>query len=119
MRLFREHFLIAAQSPQFRADARDRLETDDEWVSKETAAICGVVPREDFITMGWLFQLCERMPDAKRTVIVNAALWGVHGQDAPSVDSCPFDKSPVVPRVMAQLKIPYASLPLRPIPLQI
>ena len=94
--------------PQFRSDARLRLATHDEWISRDTAAICGVTPREEYITMGWLFQLCERMPESRRKVVVDAALWGVHGEDATAIDACPFDKSPVVPRVMAQLKIPHA-----------
>lgn len=83
--------------------------TREKWISRATAVACGADPREEFVTMGWLFHLCDRMPETRRSVVINAALWGVHSEEADPMHGRPFDHFPVAPRVAAQLRIPEAS----------
>lgn len=86
------------------------MTVEEKWIRKETAQVCGVLATEDTITMGWLFHLCDRMPETRRRVVVEAALWGVCDEEMVPFDRCPFNLLPLAPRVAAQLKIPEASL---------
>ena len=89
---------LTPRSRLFRRDAKENADTHDAWISPVTVAACKITAPSEPVTMGWLLNKLDHLPEPVRLVTINAVLWGINTEDAPPFDRAPIHDEPIAPK---------------------